>query len=342
MRTPTNHRSATVHGSAATAMRAVIQDGYGTSEVLHLDQVQVPSPGPGEVLVRVRSAGLDRGTWHLMTGKPYLLRLVFGLRRPRNPVLGRDVAGTVASVGAGVTRWTPGDEVYGVAPGSFAEVAVTKAEKLTAKPRGLTFEQAAVVPISGLTAQQAVTVAGIGPGDHVLVLGASGGVGSYAVQLAKAAGAEVTGVASAGKLEFVQSLGADHVLDYATDDFADGTARYDVVLDIGGNPSVRRLRKALARTGTAVIVGGEEGETVSGGMGRVLWGRIVSLFVRQRITNFVATESGAELERLTPLLESGAVTPAIDRVVPLAEAPAAMRLMETGQVRGKVAVSLDR
>jgi NADPH:quinone reductase-like Zn-dependent oxidoreductase len=323
-------------------MRAVVQDGYGSSEVVHLDRVPVPSPRPGEVLVQVRSAGLDRGTWHLMTGKPYLLRLAFGLRRPRNPVLGRDVAGTVLSVGTGVTRWSPGDEVYGVAPGSFAEVAVTKAAKLAAKPRGLTFEQAGVVPISGLTAQQAVTMAGIERGDHVLVLGASGGVGSYAVQLAKAAGAEVTGVASAAKLDMVGALGADHVLDYATDDFADGSVRYDVVLDIGGNPSVRRLRKALTRTGTAVIVGGEEGENVSGGMGRVLRARIVSLFVRQRITNFVATESGAALERLTPLLESGAVTPAVDHVVPLAEARAAMRLMEAGRVRGKIAVSLDR
>jgi NADPH:quinone reductase-like Zn-dependent oxidoreductase len=323
-------------------MRAVVQHGYGSAEILHVDQVPVPSPGPGEVLVHVRSAGLDRGTWHLMTGKPYLLRLAFGLRRPRNPVLGRDVAGTVLSVGSGVTRWSPGEEVYGVAPGSFAEVAVAKATKLAPKPRGLTFEQAGVVPISGLTAQQAVTMAGIEPGDRVLVLGASGGVGSYAVQLAKAAGAEVTGVASAAKQDLVRALGADHVLDYATEDFADGSARYDAVLDIGGNPSVRRLRKALTRTGTAVIVGGEEGENVSGGMGRVLRGRIVSLFVRQRITNFVATESGAELERLTPLLESAAVTPAVDHVVRLAEVRDAMRLLETGQVRGKIAVSLDR
>jgi NADPH:quinone reductase-like Zn-dependent oxidoreductase len=319
-------------------MRAVVQHGYGNSDVLASDRVPVPSAGRGEVVVRVHAAGLDRGTWHLMTGKPYLLRLAFGLRRPRNPVLGRDVAGTVVLVGDGVTRWSPGDEVYGVAPGSFAELAVTKAEKLAPLPRGATFEQAAVVPISGLTAQQAVGLGRIRAGQRVLVLGASGGVGSYAVQLAKAAGAEVTGVASAAKLDLVRSLGADQVLDYAKDDFADGSSRYDVVLDIGGSPSVRRLRRALTPTGTAVIVGGEGGDSLSGGMGRVLWARLVSLVVRQRITNFVNSESGADLERLTPLLESGAVKPAVDRVVPLDEAPAAMRLMETGQVRGKIAV----
>ncbi|HET6562556.1 MAG TPA: NAD(P)-dependent alcohol dehydrogenase [Marmoricola sp.] len=331
---------ATTPQSPPATMRAVVQDGYGSSDVLTLDRVPVPAPGKGEVLVRVHAAGLDRGTWHLMTGKPYLLRLAFGVRRPRNPVPGRDVAGTVVSVGDGVTRWSPGDRVYGVAPGSFAELAVTTADKLAPLPDGLTFEQAAVVPISGLTAQQAVTMAKVRPGDRVLVLGASGGVGSYAVQLAKAAGAEVTGVASAAKLDLVRSLGADHVLDYAKDDFASTGRRYDVVLDIGGNPSISRLRKALTRTGTAVIVGGEGGENLSGGMGRVLRGRLLSLFVHQHLTNFVNRESGADLERLTPLLESGAVTPAVDRVLPLAEAQAAMRLMETGQVRGKIALTV--
>jgi NADPH:quinone reductase-like Zn-dependent oxidoreductase len=321
-------------------MRAVVQDGYGGSEVLRVAERPAPRPGPGEVLLRVHAAGLDRGTWHLMTGRPYLMRLAFGVRRPRNPVLGRDVAGTVVEVGAGVTRWSPGDEVYGIAPGSFAELAVAKADKLAPRPRGLSFEQAAVVPVSGLTAQQAVTLAGIRPGDRVLVLGASGGVGSYAVQLARHAGAEVTGLASAAKLDAVRALGADHVLDYATTDFADGSARWDAVIDIGGSPRISRLRRALTPTGTAVIVGGEGGDQLTGGMGRVLWGRIVSLVGRQRITNFVNRESGADLERLTPLLESGAVTPAVDRVVPLADARAAMRLMEAGEVRGKVVVTV--
>jgi NADPH:quinone reductase-like Zn-dependent oxidoreductase len=319
----------------------VVQDGYGGSEVLRVAERPAPRPGPGEVLLRVHAAGLDRGTWHLMTGRPYLMRLAFGVRRPRNPVLGRDVAGTVLEVGAGVTRWSPGDEVYGIAPGSFAELAVAKAGKLAPRPRGLSFEQAAVVPVSGLTAQQAVTLAGVRPGDRVLVLGASGGVGSYAVQLARHAGAEVTGVASAAKLDAVRALGAHHVLDYATTDFADGSTRYDVVLDIGGSPRVSRLRRALTPTGTAVIVGGEAGDQLTGGMGRVLWGRLVSLVGRQRVTNFVNRESGTDLERLTPLLESGAVTPAVDRVLPLADARAAMRLMEAGEVRGKVAVSVQ-
>jgi NADPH:quinone reductase-like Zn-dependent oxidoreductase len=338
MRATTRH--ATHPATVGATMRAVVQDGYGGTDVLRQARVPVPRLGKGEVLLRVHAAGLDRGTWHLMTGKPYLLRLAFGLRRPRNPVLGRDVAGTVVSVGHGVTRWSPGDEVYGVAPGSFAEFAVARADKLATLPRGLTFEQAGVVPVSGLTAQQAVALGRLRPGQRVLVLGASGGVGSYAVQLAKAAGAEVTGVASAAKLDVVRSLGADHVLDYATDDFAAGSARYDVVLDIGGTPSIRRLRRVLTPSGVAVIVGGEGGDSLSGGMGRVLWGRLASLLSRQRITNFVNKESGADLERLTPLLESGAVTPAVDRVVPLDEAPAAMRLLEAGQVRGKVAVSV--
>ena len=209
-------------GPAAT-MRAVVQEAYGTSDALHLDQVETPGISKDEVLVRVRAAGLDRGTWHLMTGRPYLLRLAFGLRAPRNPIPGRDVAGTVVAVGSAVSSFAEGDEVFGVAPGSFAEYAVARESKLAHKPPSLSFEQAAVVPISGMTALQALTDAGrIQPGQKVLVIGASGGVGSYAVQLAKAFGAEVTGVCSTAKLDLVRSLGADHVVDYTCDDFADG------------------------------------------------------------------------------------------------------------------------
>jgi NADPH:quinone reductase-like Zn-dependent oxidoreductase len=327
-------------GDTTATMRAVVQDGYGDSDVLRAGRLPVPTPRAGEVLLEVRAAGLDRGTWHLMTGKPYLLRLVFGLRRPRNPVPGRDVAGTVVDVGPGVTRWSPGDEVYGVAPGSFAERAIATEGKLARLPRGLSFEQAAAVPISGMTAQQAVETAEVVAGDRVLVIGASGGVGTYAVQLAKAAGAEVTGVASAAKLDLVRSLGADHVLDYTTEDFADGSRRYDVVLDIGGSSPVRRLRRALTADGRLVIVGGENGDRLTGGMGRVLWGRLVSLAGRQRITNFVGSEKGSDLERLTPLLESGAVVPAVDRVVRLEDAREAMRAMERGEVRGKAVVAV--
>ena len=327
---------------AEGTMRAVVQDGYGTADILRLAQVARPEIGDREVLVRVHAAGLDRGTWHLMTGKPYLLRLAFGVRSPRQPVLGRDVAGTVAAVGSAVTRFAVGDEVYGIAPGSFADFAVAREDKLARKPVNLTFEQAAVVPISALTAQQALSRVGrVRPGQKVLVTGASGGVGSYAVQLAKACGAEVTGVCSTAKLDLVRSLGADHVIDYTHQDFADGEQRYDLVLDIAGNPSLSRLRRALTPTGTLVLVGGEEGGEWTGGtIGRQLRARTVSLFVRQRLTSALNKESGRELESLTDLIEAGRVTPSIDRTFPLAEAPDAMRHLEAGRVRGKVAITV--
>jgi NADPH:quinone reductase-like Zn-dependent oxidoreductase len=297
--------------------------------------------GDHEVLVDVRAAGLDRGTWHLMTGKPYLMRLALGFRGPRNPVPGRDAAGVVRAVGSAVTRFAVGDEVYGVAPGSFAEQAVAREDKLAPKPTGLSFEQAAVVPISAGTALQALTDHGrLDAGQHVLVIGASGGVGSYAVQLAKALGAEVTGVASTAKQDLVRSLGADHVLDYTRDDWADGTQRYDLILDIAGNPRLSRLRRALTRTGTAVLVGGEDGGDLTGGMNRSLRALMLSPLVSQRFAWFVARERAGDLERLTPLLESGAVKPSIDRVYPLDGAPDALRHLETGQVRGKVAITI--
>jgi NADPH:quinone reductase-like Zn-dependent oxidoreductase len=289
----------------------------------------------------VRAAGLDRGTWHLMTGTPYALRLAFGLRRPRNPVAGRDVAGTVVGVGPDVTRFAVSDEVYGVAPGSFAELATTKESKLAHKPEGLSFEEAAVVPVSGVTALEAVVDHGrVAAGQKVLVTGASGGVGSYAVQLAAAYGAEVTGVASTAKLDLVRSLGATHVVDYTTTDFAESGERYDLIVDIAGSSSLARLRRALAPTGTLVYTGGEGGDRLTGGMGRQLAGRLLSLFVRQRLTGFVNKERGADLERLTELIEAGRVRPSLDRVYPLDRAPQAMRQLESGEVRGKVAISV--
>jgi NADPH:quinone reductase-like Zn-dependent oxidoreductase len=320
-------------------MRAVVQDAYGTADVLRLDRIPVPIVGDDEVLVRVSAAGLDRGTEHVMTGKPYASRLVFGMRRPKNPVPGRDVAGTVEAVGRAVTRFAPGDQVYGVAPGSFAEYAVGPADKLSHKPSNLSFEQAAVVPVSALTALQAVEAGGVAPGQNVLVLGASGGVGSYAVQLAKAAGADVTGVSSTAKMALVRSLGADHVLDYSQDDFADGRQRYDVILDIGGTPSLSRLRRALTPAGTAVFVGGENAGNLTG-MGRQLRGALLSPFLRQRLRLFMAKEQAVDLERLTVLIENGTVTPSIDSIVPLDGVPEAMRRLAAGTVRGKVAITL--
>jgi NADPH:quinone reductase-like Zn-dependent oxidoreductase len=321
-------------------MRAVVQDRYGTSEVLRVDRVPRPVIGDHEVLVQVRAAGLDRGTEHLMTGKPYAMRLGFGIRRPRNPVSGRDVAGTVVEVGAAVTRFAVGDEVYGVAPGSFAEYAVAREDKLARKPANLSFAQAAVVPISAGTALQAlVDVGRLEAGQSLLVVGASGGVGSYAVQLGKAFGAKVTGVSSTAKVDLVTTLGADHVLDYTRDDFADGNRHWDLVLDIGGSPSLRRLRRALEPRGTAVFVGAEGAGNVTG-MGRQLRGALLSPFLRQRLALLVAKERASDLERLTDLIEAGSVVPSLDRSFPLDEAPDAMRLLETGRVRGKVAITV--
>jgi NADPH:quinone reductase-like Zn-dependent oxidoreductase len=337
----TNHSTAdppTVDGS----MQAIVQDAYGTVDVLRHTRATSPEIADDEVLVRVRAAGLDRGTWHMMTGRPYLLRVIgFGFRRPKNRVPGIDVAGTVAAVGPAVTKFAVGDEVYGMSRGSFAEYAAVLEDKLAHKPASLSFEQAAVVPISAGTAIQALCDAGrVQPGQKVLILGASGGVGSYAVQLAKALGAEVTGVAGTAKLDLVLSLGADHVLDYTRDDFADGQHHYDLILDLAGNPTLSRLRRALTPTGTAVIVGGEEGGNWTGGFGRSLRALLVSPFVRQRLTMLASKERGSDLERLAEHLAAGTVAPSIDRIYPLDQVPAAMRHLETGQVRGKVAITI--
>jgi NADPH:quinone reductase-like Zn-dependent oxidoreductase len=327
---------------ASAAMSAIVQDVYGDADVLRPERVARPAIGEGEVLVRVHAAGLDRGTWHLMTGKPYLMRIAgMGFRGPKDRVPGRDLAGTVEAVGAGVTRFAVGDVVYGVGRGSFAEYAVAAEDKLARKPTILSFEQAAVVPISAGTALQALTDHGrIQTGQRVLIIGASGGVGSYAVQLAKALGAEVTGVASAAKLDLVRSLGADHVLDYTRDDYADGTHRYDLILDIAGNPGLSRLRRALTPKGTAVLVGGEDGGNLTGGMNRQLRALLLSPFVGQRVAWFIAKERASDLERLTNLIEAGQVTPSIDRTYPLDRVPEAMRHLEAGQVRGKVAITI--
>ena len=323
-------------------MQAIVQTRYGTDEVLKLEQVARPQIADNEVLVRVVAAGLDRGTWHTMSGRPYLMRVIgFGLRRPKNPVPGLDVAGVVMAVGSSVTRFQVGDEVFGISRGSFAQYAAAAEDKLALKPRSLTFEQAAVVPVSAMTALQGLTDVGhLEPGQRVLVIGASGGVGSYAVQLAKALGGVVTGVASTAKLDLVRSLGADHVVDYTREDYADGTRRYDLILDIGGNPALSRLRRALAPTGTAVIVGGEQGGNVTGGFGRSLRAPLVSLFVKQRLAMLANKERGSDLERLSPMLEAGTVRPSIDRSYPLEQVPAAMRHLVAGQVRGKVVITL--
>ncbi len=328
-------------GTEAVLMRAVVRDRYGNAEVLRAGRIHRPAVKDNEVLVKVHAAGLDRGTWHLMTGRPYVMRPFTGLRRPRNPLAGVDLAGTVVAVGAAVTRFQVGEEVFGFGKGSFAEYATAREDKLALKPAGLSFAEAAVVPVSSVTALQGLRDAGrVQAGQEVLVTGASGGVGSYAVQLAKALGANVTGVCSTAKMELVRSLGADHAIDYTLNDFADGGRRYDLILDFAGNPTLSRLRRALSATGTAVIGGGEQGGNVIG-MGRQLRALAISPFLpRQRLTMFVARERAADLEQLAEFLGAGTVRPCLDRTFPLEQAQDAMRYLEAGQVRGKVAITV--
>jgi NADPH:quinone reductase-like Zn-dependent oxidoreductase len=325
-----------------TTMKAIVQDVYGSADVLELRDIDKPEVGDNEVLVRVHAAGVDRGVWHLMTGQAYLIRLVgYGIRRPKNPVRGREVAGRVEAIGKDVTRFRPGDEVMGVCEGSFAEYARAREDRLAAKPANLTFEQAAAVPISASTALQALRDQGrIQPGQKVLIIGASGGVGTYAVQLAKAFGAEVTGVCSTAKVDLVRSIGADHVIDYTRQDFADGGQVYDLILDIGGNRSLSHLRRALTRQGTLVLVGGEGGGRWIGGMDRQVRALAISPFVRQRLRMFVAREHYEELQVLTELIEAGKITPVIDRTYPLSEVPEAIRYLQEGQARGKVVITV--
>ncbi|MEU9256736.1 NAD(P)-dependent alcohol dehydrogenase [Streptomyces sp. NPDC048270] len=322
-------------------MRAIVQDSYGTPDVLRLEEIERPVPGRGEVLLRVRAAGVDMGVWHLMSGLPMALRAGFGLRAPRQRVPGMDVAGRVEAVGPDVTRLRPGDEVYGSCTGAFAEYACAKEDALAPRPAGLTPEQAAVVTISGSTALQACRAGRLRPGGRVLVIGASGGVGSYAVQLAKALGAaHVTGVCSAAKADLVRSLGADEVLDHAREDPTGGGRRYDLVLDIAGNHSLRRLRRVLNPGGTLVMVGGETDGRWLGGYHRQLGALLVSPFIRSRVRVLASTPKPEDLRALGELLESGTITPAVDRTYPLAEVPDAIGRLRSGRVRGKIAISV--
>jgi len=322
-------------------MKAVVQHTYGSADVLHVEVIDQPVIGPTDVLVKVHAAGLDRGTWHLMEGLPYLVRLGFGFRRPKNPVPGLDAAGTIVGVGDEVTKFEPGDEVFGIAKGSFAEYAGAEENKLAIKPASLSFEQAAVVPVSATTALQGLQDVGrVEAGQHVLIVGASGGVGTYAVQIAKALGAEVTGVCSTAKVDLVRSIGADHVIDYTEADFAEGTQRYDLILDIGGNTPLSRLRSVLTKKGTLVIVGGEEGGRWAGGIHRQLGAMVLSPLVSQRLTTFIAKESGGHLAQLADLIEVGQLTPTIDKTYSLDEVPEAMRHLVAGQARGKIAISV--
>ncbi|HET6529312.1 MAG TPA: NAD(P)-dependent alcohol dehydrogenase [Actinoplanes sp.] len=325
-------------------MTGIAQDRYGPApeDVLRVARLAMPSVADGEVLVRVHAASVDRGTWHVMAGLPYPIRLAgFGVRRPKYANPGRALAGTVQAVGVGVRDLAPGDAVFGIGYATFAEYARAPVGKLAAKPGNLSFAQAAAVPVSGLTALQAVRDHGrIQPGEQVLIIGASGGVGSFAVQLAKTAGAVVTGVCSTGKVDEVRALGADHVLDYTREDITDGRRRYDVILDIGGNRPLSRVRQALTPRGRLVIVGGENGGRWLGGTDRQIRARLLSMFVRQQLGTFINKENARDLITLREMIDAGTLTSAVDRSYPLDEVPAAIRYLLDGHTRGKIVVGV--
>ena len=324
-------------------MSALVQHRYGevAADVLKLERVPVPRPGRGEVLVRVRAAGVDRGVWHLMAGLPLAVRPAFGLRRPRQPVPGLDLAGTVLAVGEGVEALAVGDEVLGIGTGTFAQYAVAPAAKLVARPGFVPVEQAAALSISGLTALQAVRDrARVVAGERVLVLGASGGVGTYVVQVLRSAGAHVTAVCRGDRAELVRSLGADEVIDRTAERWWERSDRWDVILDGGGNAPLRTLRRALTPHGRLVVIGGEGGGRLLGGVDRQLRARLWSPFVGQTLGGIVSKEDGRDIGVLRDMVMAGELTPVVERTWPLAEGAAAVDHLRAGEVRGKVVLTV--
>jgi NADPH:quinone reductase-like Zn-dependent oxidoreductase len=318
-------------------MKAVIQSRYGGPEILELQDVERPQVADGEVLVRVHAASIHIGDWILMSGKPYLMRMATGLRKPKNPIPGTDIAGTIEAVGAGVERLAVGDEVFGWCAGAFAEYAVASQDQLVRKPANLTFEQASAVGVSASTALQLLREHDIRPGQKVLVNGASGGVGTFAVQIAKSLGAIVTGVASTKNVELVRSIGADHVIDYTREDFTTGTERYDLILDNVGNHSLAQTRRALAPTGTLISNGGGH---KGGKLARTIRTMLVSMVVKQQAKPSVKTQNPGDLAALKALVETGALKPVIDVAYPLGEAPRAIGHVASGHARGTVILAI--
>lgn len=321
-------------------MKAIVQRRYGAPEaVLELGEIDQPMVGDREVRLRVHAASVNPADWHVIRGKPFFVRLAgSGLRRPRNPVPGTDVAGVVGAVGKDVTRFRPGDEVFGWCRGAYAEYAPAAEDRLAPKPTSLTFEQAAAVPLAALTALQGLRDKGqVQPGQTVLVIGASGGVGTFAVQIAKALGAEVTGVCSTRNLELVRSIGADHVIDYTRQDFTRGGQRYDLIFQLAGTSSPSACRRALNPRGTLVL---SSGDGRLSGIDRIVKAMATSPFVGQRLVTWVANENGADLVALKEIIESGKVGPVIDRTYPLSETPEAVRYVEAGHTQGKVVVTV--
>lgn len=334
-------------------MKAIVRRGYGSADVLELQERARPRPADGEVLIRVRAAGVERGALHFMRGLPYPLRLAGnGVRAPRSPLFGRELAGVVEEVGGGVTGFGPGDEVFGIGEGAFAEYACASAAKLAPKPASLTFPRAAALGVSGLTALQGLRDHGrVEAGQRVLITGGSGGVGTFAVQLASAFGAEVTAVCRTSKMDLVRSLGADHVIDHTREDLlgagrargegggaGGGGNRYDLILDLAGNPSLSRLRRALTPKGTAVIGGGETSGRLLGGYDRQLRAMLLNPLVPQRLKAYICVENQQDLVVLKDLVDAGELMPSVDRTYPLSETADALRGLEEGQVRGKVVI----
>ena len=322
-------------------MKGYVQKVYGEADVLSYEDVEKPAVGSDDVLVRVHAAAVDPGVWHVMAGLPYPIRLAgYGFRVPKTRVRG-DLSGRVEAVGENVTRFRVGDEVFGTCDGAFAEYACGPADKFAPKPPSLSFEQAATIPVSACTALQALRNRGqVQAGQRVLIIGAAGGIGTFAVQLAKSFGAEVTGVCSTTKMELVRSIGADDVIDYTREDFADGVRRYDLILDTAGNRSLSHLRRALTPQGTLVIVGGEGGGRWFQSLSRQLLGALLTPFVGQKLRTLLGTQPQEDLAFLTELIEAGKLTPVIDRTYPLSEVPDAIRYLSAGHARGKIVITV--
>jgi NADPH:quinone reductase-like Zn-dependent oxidoreductase len=324
-----------------TPMKAIVYCDYGSPDVLKLEDVEKPAPDSGQVLIRVRAAAVNPLDWHYMRGTPYIARLGMGLRKPKSTRLGVDFAGVVESVGPNVTQFKPGDEVFGARTGALAEYVTAREDRVVLKPANLTFEQAAAAPVAAITALQGLRDQGrIQPGQKVLINGASGGVGTFAVQIAKSFGAEVTGVCSTRNVEMVRSIGADHVIDYTKEDFTRTSQHYDLILDMVGNHSLLKLRRVLRPEGKYIMVGGRSGRWIAP-FPRALSARMLSWFVSQDMRFFVAQLNKEDLTTLHDLMQAGKVTPVIDRRYSLSEAPEAIRYLEAGHARGKVIIAVD-
>jgi len=324
-------------------MTAIVQEHFGAPETLRTVQTRKPGIGSGEILLKVHAAAVNPYDWHMVRGDPHIARLMggVGLTKPKARIAGIDVAGSVCGIGADVQDLHPGDEVFGFAQGAFAEFAVADADLVVRKPSGLTFEQAAALPMAAVTALHAIRDRGrVQPGQRILVNGAAGGVGTFAVQIAATLGAEVTGVCSAGNTDLVRSAGAARVIDYAAEDFADGTVRYDLILDNIGNRTIGELRRAATPSGTVIVnAGGSPGKLI-GAVGQILRAAVISLFASQRITMVPTTWTREDLLAVSELVCSGHLRPVIDRTYPLTDAAAALRYVETGHARGKVIITV--